>query len=139
MLSTVVFGRHVVQGAMRANRAVVLHSFLNHDLRLGPTPGPFHRQAFVAKFAMKKIVQTVLSCLPRLNQSKIQRLPTAHLSSAFGTNSGPVSERWFSGDPRSQIRRYTTSITRIYLMLPATSIARHSRVNSSSTVRRLIC
>ena len=59
---------------MRANGVVVTPPFFDHDPRLGPTPEPFHRQTFVAKFAVKTLVQTVLPWLARFNQRQIQRL-----------------------------------------------------------------
>lgn len=53
------------------------------------------------------------------------------------TNSGPLSERMNSGASCTLTRRDSTSITRLELMEPATSMARHSRVDSSMTVRHL--
>lgn len=50
--------------------------FLDHNPRLGSTPEPSHRQTFVAKFAVKTLVQTVLPGLARLNQRQIQRVPS---------------------------------------------------------------
>jgi hypothetical protein len=50
-------------------------------------------------------------------------------------NSGPLSERRERGAPRTETSFDSTSITRPERMLPAASIARHSRVYSSITVR----
>ena len=58
---------------------------------------------------------------------------------AWLTNSGPLSERRKRGAPCSETSRVGTSITRPERIDPATSIARHSRVNSSITVKHLIC
>ena len=124
---------------MRANGVVVPPPFLYHDPRLGPTPEPFHRQTFVAKFALKLSFKPFCHGLPGSISARSRDSRAAHLSSAFNTNSGPLSERRLRGAPRSLIRRDSTSITRPDLMLPATSIARHSRVYSSTTVRHLIC
>ena len=62
-----------------------------------------------------------------------------HFRIAWLTNSGPLSERMCDGAPRSLTSLFSTSITRADRMPPATSIARHSRVYSSITVRHLIC
>jgi hypothetical protein len=62
---------------------------------------------------------------------------TIHLSSARDTNSGPLSERRWSGAPRSLTSRDSTSITRPERRRPSTSMARPSLVHSSLTVRHL--
>src|SRR3990167_2893556 len=62
-----------------------------------------------------------------------------HSRMAWLTNSGPLSERMNSGAPCMLTSRESTSTTRRERMEPATSIARHSRVYSSMTVRHLIC
>src|SRR4029077_10118064 len=64
---------------------------------------------------------------------------TIHFSKARETNSGPLSERKYSGAPRSDTSRDNTSITRPERMRPSTSIARPSFVHSSVTVRHLSC
>ena|GEM_PF-3952387 len=46
--------------------------FIDHNLRLSPTPEPFSRQALVSQFAIKTLVQTVLPWLARLNQRQVQ-------------------------------------------------------------------
>src|SRR6516164_3600081 len=63
----------------------------------------------------------------------------SHLRTARETNSGPLSERRYLGAPCTVTSLASTSITRPERMLPATSIARHSRVYSSMTVRHLSC
>lgn len=55
------------------------------------------------------------------------------------TNSGPLSERRNSGAPCTLTSLDRTSMTRLERIELATSMARHSRVNSSTTVRHLIC
>ena len=64
---------------------------------------------------------------------------TIHFRIAFETNSGPLSERMKAGAPWMLTRRASTSMTRLERMLPATSMARHSRVHSSTMVRHLSC
>src|ERR1700684_646289 len=63
-------------------------------------------------------------------------LPTlaSHSLSSFATNSGPLSERMFSGIPRNSITSASASITSYLPSLLATRIARHSRVYSSISV-----
>ena len=76
--------------------------FLDHNPRLGPTPEPFHRQTFVAKFPVKTLVQTVLPWLPRLNQRQIQILifskTPARLRYGRSQESGLI-RRWFLDHP----------------------------------------
>ena len=50
-------------------------------------------------------------------------------------NSGPLSERTFSGRPRSSISRSSTRVTRPLPRLVSASSARHSRVYASTTLR----
>jgi hypothetical protein len=54
------------------------------------------------------------------------------------TNSGPLSERMDSRAPCTLTSFDKTSMTRFDRMEPATSMARHSRVYSSTTVRHLM-
>jgi hypothetical protein len=56
-------------------------------------------------------------------------------SSAVAMNSGPLSDRRYRGAPCTLTSTIKTSITRADRMLPATSIAKHSWVNSSTMVR----
>ena len=56
---------------------------------------------------------------------------------AVATNSGPLSDRRCRGAPCTLTSWASTSITRPERMPPATSIARHSRVHSSTIVRHL--
>ena len=58
---------------------------------------------------------------------------------ALETNSGPLSDLRYFGAPWTLTSLESTSITRLERMLPATSIARHSRVYSSITVRHFSC
>ena len=64
---------------------------------------------------------------------------TIHSRIALLMNSGPLSERKIAGAPCWLTSRASTSITRFERMLPATSIAKLSRVNSSTTVKHLSC
>jgi hypothetical protein len=50
-------------------------------------------------------------------------------------NSGPLSERTFSGRPRSSISRSSTRVTRPEPRLVSASSARHSRVYTWTTLR----
>ena len=52
---------------------------------------------------------------------------------AVATNSGPLSERMWAGVPRAMNRSANTSVTSAEPSLRATRIARHSRVNPSTT------
>jgi hypothetical protein len=54
-------------------------------------------------------------------------------------NSVPLSERRNSGAPCVLASLDRTSIARLERIDPATSMARHSRVNSATMVRHLIC
>ena len=58
---------------------------------------------------------------------------------ALETNSGPLSLRRYRGAPWTLTSLESTSMTRLERMLPATSIAKHSRVYSSMTVRHFNC
>ena len=58
-------------------------------------------------------------------------------SSAFDTNSGPLSERRKAGAPRALTRRDSTSITRGERMRPSTSIASPSLVGHRQTLELL--
>jgi hypothetical protein len=60
-------------------------------------------------------------------------------STARETNSGPLSDLTCAGAPWMLTNLLKTSMTRFERMLPATSIARHSRVNSSITVKHFSC
>jgi len=63
-----------------------------------------------------------------------------HFRNSRATNSGPLSERKYSGIPRTTITSASVSITSLLPSLRATRIARHSRVYSSISVssRRLL-
>lgn len=54
-------------------------------------------------------------------------------------NSGPLSERMNSGAPWLLTSLDNISMTRLDRIEPATSMARHSRVYSSTMARHLIC
>ncbi len=60
---------------------------------------------------------------------------SAQLSILREVNSGPLSERTFSGRPRSPINRSSTRVTRPLPRLVSASSARHSRVYASTTLR----
>ncbi len=51
-------------------------------------------------------------------------------------NPGPLSERMYCGTPRTMNSSQSTSITSAAFSLRATRIAKHSRVNSSTTFSR---
>ena len=55
----------------------------------------------------------------------------SHSRTALAVNSGPLSQRMCSGTPRRTNRSESRSSTSSLVSLLATSIARHSRVNSS--------
>ena len=58
----------------------------------------------------------------------------SHFRSSSATNSGPSSERMFSGTPRNSITSASASITSNLPSLLATRIAKHSRAYSSISV-----
>ena len=130
--------RHVVDAAVRAHGVVVSTPDFDHDGGLGPGAEPLDRQALVAEAAVEAFVGAVLPGLAG-TISAVPMPPVAiHSRIARLTNSGPLSERRKSGAPCVLTRRVSTSIIRCERIDPATSIARHSRVNSSTTVRHFI-
>ena len=59
-------------------------------------------------------------------------------ATAWATNSGPLSKRTNAGAPRSTARRSRVATTRSASMERSTTMAGHSRVNSSMMFRSLI-
>jgi len=58
-----------------------------------------------------------------------------HALTAVATNFGPLSEQMVAGVPQVMNRSVSTSITSVEPSLRPTRIARHSRLNSSTTLR----
>ena len=116
---------------MRSDLVVVLAPALDHDLRIDSIAKPLHRQALVAKLAVEGLVGAVLPGLPGSISAVSIRSSASHRRIARRQNSGPLSERRKFGAPCTLMSLARTSITRLQRMLPATSIASASRVNSS--------
>src|SRR5262249_28320765 len=131
--------REIVEARMRPYFVVVPSPTLDDDLCFGTRAEPFEAEALVAEFAVEAFRDAILPRLARLDQRGADAGATIHDSSAFDTNSGPLSLRRKAGAPRSLTRRARTSITRGERMRLATSIASPSLVNSSVTVRHLSC
>ena len=62
----------------------------------------------------------------------------SHFLTAFDANSGPLSLRIYAGQPLTANKYLSTSVTSGPLIFRLTSIARHSRVNSSITTNNFI-
>lgn len=63
----------------------------------------------------------------------------SHLRTALAANSGPLSLRRYFGRPRMANSSSSTEMTFGPVKLRPTSIVRHSRVNSSTTVKSFTC
>src|SRR5688572_26786010 len=63
----------------------------------------------------------------------------SHRRTALDTNSGPLADLRWLGAPCVLTSFESSSMTRAERVLPETSIARHSRVYSSMTVRHFSC
>ena len=70
------------------------------------------------------------------NGATFDRLSQAR--TAEQTNSGPLSQRTCAGTPRSAINAFNTDTTSAPVMRRCASIIRHSRVNSSITLKTLM-
>jgi hypothetical protein len=71
--------------------------------------------------------------LPGSMYSVPHPLSFSHAFTASAMNSGPLSERTNRGAPRSSNRYFSVATTSRAVKCRSTSIARHSRVNSSTT------
>ena len=109
----------------------------DHHARLFPAAEPLDAQALVPDFAVELLRIAVLPRLARLDQAGLDASIRDPTGSASDTNSGSfvrtpnVGAATRSRD-KAGCRSHHERID------PATSIARHSRVPSSTTVRHLI-
>ena len=133
------YGRAVVEARVWSHQVVVLPPSLDDDLRLAAGAEPFHAQAFVAKLAVEALVGAVLPGLAGVDQGDLDVRLDDPFKDRLADELRAVSERKIAGAPCWLTSRASTSITRFERMLPATSIAKLSRVNSSTTVKHLSC
>jgi hypothetical protein len=131
--------RQVVQAAVRPDSIEVTAPGFDDDLCLCTRSEPLDAQAFVAQLAVEAFVVGVLPRLAGIDQGRADAGLSEPLEDREADNSGPLSERRKSGAPCWLTRRVSTSIKRLERIEPATSMARHSRVNSSMIVRHLSC
>lgn len=120
---------------MGTDGVVLAPPLLDQDLRLRSIPEPLQPETLVPKLAVKALVRSVLQGFPGSISAVSIFASVVQCKIARETNSGPLSDRRCRGAPRTLTSFDSTSITRCEQMLPPTSIARHSRVNSSTTVK----
>ena len=123
---------------MRPHVIVMAPPDFDEDARFGAAAKPFHAQALVAELAVEALVVAVLPRLAGIDQGGVDLRFGEPFQDRLAHELGPLSERRNAGAPCALIRRVSTSMTRAERMLPATSMAWHSRVNSSMMVRHLI-
>ena len=92
------------------------------------------RQQLVPKLAVEALDVSVLPGRAALDGGRLSPDGRDPPLNGLGTNSGPWSGRMCSGTPRVMNRSARVSITSVALSFPAALLARHSRVNSSTTL-----
>ena len=127
----------IVEARMWPHCIVMATPDFDEDESFAAAAEPLQVQALIAQLAVEALVGAVLPGFARIDEGGLDVAPSSHFSTATLMNSGPLSDRRKAGAPRSLISRVNTSMTGAERMLPATSIARHSRVNSSMMVRHL--
>ena len=117
---------------MRANRIIVASPVFNQYLSVAQRCESFAIREFVPELRVQALTVAILPWTTRLDIERLDADP-AESRTFLATNSGPLSERMCSGGPcvtKRSARHWSTSwdLSRL-----ATTIARHRRVNSSST------
>ena len=120
---------------MRPDLVVVPAPRFDADLRVQAIAKPLQRQVLVAELPVERFVGAVLPGLPGSMNAVSICAVCSQRRMARATNSGPLSDRTYRGAPWTLTSCVSTSMTRPERIPPATSIAMHSRVNSSMTVR----
>lgn len=115
---------------MRPDLVVVLTPALDHDLRIDSIAKPLHRQALIAELAVEGLVRAVLPWLARIDERRFDVLAREPSQDRAGQELRAVVGSQYLGAPCPLMSLASTSITRLLRILPATSIASASRVNS---------
>ena len=123
---------------MGSDLVVTLAPVFDSDLRIDSVLEPLHPETLVPELSVEAFVGLVLPGLAGVDRCRLDAGLAQPLQHSSRYELGTVVGAKIVGAPRTLTHFDRTSITRGERMLPATSIARHSRVNSSITVRHLI-
>jgi hypothetical protein len=122
--------RQVAETRMRPDLVVVPAPRFDADLRVQAIPKPLQRQVLVPELPVERFVGAVRQGSPGSMNAVSICAVCSQRRMARATNSGPLSDRRYRGAPWTLTSCVSTSMTRPERIPPATSIARHSRVNS---------
>ena len=121
---------------MRALSVVLDAPVLDHAARVCEAQEPVLVETLVPKLAVEAFDVRVLVRLAGSDEGKLDGSSIRPFVSTWPSNSGPLSTVIDSGKPRVSASRSSTACTRKPVMDVSTSMAKHSRVQSSTMFRQ---
>ena len=122
---------------MRVDLVVVTSPLGDAHFRLNPVPKPLQAEILVAQLPVEGFVGRILPRLAGVNQRRFDLRGVQPAPDGSRDKLRRVVRAQVPWAPCTLTSWAKTSMTRGDRMLPATSIARHSRVSSSTTVSHL--
>src|SRR5580658_2385650 len=119
---------------MRPDRVVVLTPHVDQDLRFRQAVENLPIQQFIPQLPIEALNVSIFPRTARFNEQRFHAYLVSHSLTVVAVNSGPLSLRRCSGTPRVAINQARRSSTSSLVSFRATSMARHSRVYSSTMV-----